>query len=192
MRRCGWALTFLGSGLFLLGMAGVPGWCDGWIWGVESAGGKTWNVLGTSRDRDGVVFSLEAVRPERRLKVSAVSPTLAYQTVGLRYLSSTSFGGDVKRVQAVWFSVGGRWVFTGGPRQNLYWEAGTGVLFADHTTLDIDSPFNFASYVGFGSYFNGSPRSPRLGVRITHISNGGLRPRNRGLNLVQLVLGVPF
>ncbi len=178
--------------VLVLGFAVCSSWGDGWIWGLESAGGKTWNILGTSRDRDGVVFSLEAVRPERRLKISSVSPTLAYQTVGLRFLSSTSLGGDVRSLQGVWFSLGGRWVVTGGPRQNLFWEAGTGVLFLDNTTLDVDSKFSFASYIGFGSYFNGSPRSPRLGVRITHISNGGIKPRNRGLNLVQLVVGVPL
>ncbi|MEM4408129.1 MAG: acyloxyacyl hydrolase [Candidatus Caldarchaeum sp.] len=183
-------LLGLWVGVFLF--VGEKGCADGWVWFLECAGGKTWNILGTSRDRDGLVFSVEVVRPERRFSIAKIPNTLAYQSVGLRYLSSSSFGGDVNSVRAVWFSLGGRWVLTDGPRRHLYLEAGTGVLFADRTTLDIDSKFNFASYIGFGSYFNGSAYSPRLGVRITHISNGGIKPRNRGLNLVQLVFGTPL
>jgi len=53
------------------------------------------------------------------------------------------------------------------------------------------SRFNFMSQAGAGFVFNAAGRMPVFaGYRFVHISNGGYAPRNPGLNVSTVVVGL--
>lgn len=172
-----------------LAAAGEPGQRNE-AWSVEGAVGRAWRVLGTSRERTGTSIGLEWSRPGRFAALRGRRDIETRETLAVRYLVSDTLGRDTSRVHGFWLSAGARWVGRGTAFTNLYLEAGTGFFYANGTTLDLNSRFNFANYIGFGTYFNQSPSSPRIGVRLIHISNGGVNPPNRGFNLFQLTFGV--
>ena len=72
-----------------------------------------------------------------------------------------------------------------------YVEVSTGPMWAEKRVPAATSRFNFVSQGGAGVVFNGHGRFPFFaGYRVMHISNGGYAPRNPGLNIGAVVLGV--
>jgi lipid A 3-O-deacylase len=55
----------------------------------------------------------------------------------------------------------------------------------------FSSPFNFVDVLGVGRRF-GERRSQELSLRLSHVSNGGIRRPNPGENLLQLRYAVMF
>ncbi len=78
-------------------------------------------------------------------------------------------------------------------RVHYYIEGGTGPMWAEKRVPASTSRFNFMSQAGAGVVWMPNSRLPLiLGCRYAHISNGGYAPRNPGLNLPSLILGVRF
>jgi hypothetical protein len=72
-----------------------------------------------------------------------------------------------------------------------YVEAASGPLVAEKRVPASTSRFNFMTQAGAGFVFNAQGRTPLfVGYRFLHISNGGYAPRNPGLNVSALVVGV--
>lgn len=74
-------------------------------------------------------------------------------------------------------------------------EAGIG-LSTTHPIFETDSKrfgtaFNFVDVVGVGRSF-GAARPHELGLRLQHVSNGGIRAPNPGQNFVQLRYAASF
>lgn len=72
-------------------------------------------------------------------------------------------------------------------------EVSTGPMWTTRRVPAATSRFNFISQAGFGAVL--LPRRPMsvvVGYRFAHISNGGLAPRNPGLNVHTLVIGTRF
>lgn len=69
-----------------------------------------------------------------------------------------------------------------------YAEAGTGPMWATHQIPQSTSRFNFVTRIGAGVTVG----RMMIGYRFHHISNGGYSPRNPGVNVSSLVLGVRF
>jgi lipid A 3-O-deacylase len=75
-----------------------------------------------------------------------------------------------------------------------YAEAGIGAAFLSETELDdknFSSAFQFCSDIGFGMLF-GRQRRFELGYRLFHISNGGIKNPNPGVNFNVVRLGYRF
>ncbi len=159
-------------------------------WTLEGTAGRAWRILGTSRERTGLSLGLEWSRPGRFAALRGRPDIEARETLGVRYLISDTLGRDTSRLHGVWLSVGAIWIGRGETFKNLYLEIGTGLFFSNATSLDLNDKFNFANYIGFGTFLTGDPDSPRLGVRLVHISNGGVNPPNRGFNLIQVTFGI--
>lgn len=78
-------------------------------------------------------------------------------------------------------------------RVHVYGEAGTGPMYAQKAVPASTSRFNFVSHLGAGIVLMPRSRFPLLaGYRFQHVSNGGYSPRNPGLNISSLFVGVRF
>jgi hypothetical protein len=69
-----------------------------------------------------------------------------------------------------------------------YVEAGTGPMWATRQIPESTSRFNFMTQIGAGVNVG----RLRIGYRFQHVSNGGYSPRNPGVNVSSLLLGVRF
>jgi hypothetical protein len=70
-------------------------------------------------------------------------------------------------------------------------EAGTGPLYATKAIPASTSRFNFITQLGAGvTLFRNSNAPVVVGYRFQHISNGGYSPRNPGMNVSAVVVGV--
>jgi len=81
----------------------------------------------------------------------------------------------------------------GATQQHLrfYAEGSTGPMYAEKKIPASTSRFNFITQLGGGIIL--MPRSAlplMLGYRFLHISNGGYAPRNPGLNVSSIVIGM--
>lgn len=77
------------------------------------------------------------------------------------------------------------------PRLQFYGEAGTGPMYAEKAVPAATSRFNFMTQFGAGVVLMPQARFPLIaGYRFLHISNGGYSPRNPGLNISSVILGV--
>jgi hypothetical protein len=74
-------------------------------------------------------------------------------------------------------------------------EAGVGVRLLSHTRITQDfsvgSAFQFADMVGVGMIF-GAKQNYQVGYRFQHLSNGGIKEPNPGINFSQLYLQYNF
>jgi hypothetical protein len=74
-------------------------------------------------------------------------------------------------------------------------EAGVGIRLLSHTritdTFSVGSAFQFADMVGVGAIF-GSHQNYQAGFRFQHLSNGGIKEPNPGINFSQLYLQYNF
>jgi hypothetical protein len=76
-------------------------------------------------------------------------------------------------------------------RASYYAEIATGPMWAEKRVPAATSRFNFHSQFGFGTVLYPKSRAGIIiGYRFGHISNGGYAPRNPGLNVSSLVIGI--
>jgi len=87
--------------------------------------------------------------------------------------------------------------FLSRSRLTPYVEGGIGLIYTDFQVRDPEPPyegqgsrFNFNPVIGIGLEFKPDTGAPFFGtVRLSHISNGGLRTENRGVNSVVFMVG---
>mgnify|MGYP001550240072 CR=1 FL=1 len=76
-----------------------------------------------------------------------------------------------------------------------YLEAGAGVRVLSHPTITdsytLSTAFQFSETAGVGAQF-GSRQQYAAGVRFQHVSNGGIKEPNPGINFTQLYLQYNF
>lgn len=71
-----------------------------------------------------------------------------------------------------------------------YLEGGIGVIYTDFQVKGQGSRFNFNPRIGVGTEIKVNSGAPFFtAVRLSHISNAGLKSENRGVNAVELVIG---
>jgi hypothetical protein len=77
----------------------------------------------------------------------------------------------------------------------FYLEGAIGAHFLSKSRInsqrDFGSSFNFGDHVGFGWNFGDKDRY-ELGYRFQHLSNGGLKAPNDGINFQQIRLGYNY
>ncbi|HYO75856.1 MAG TPA: acyloxyacyl hydrolase [Thermoanaerobaculia bacterium] len=101
------------------------------------------------------------------------------------------YGAGNARVRALAGALLLRHRFNDSTRVQFYGEAGTGPMWAEKAVPASTSRFNFVTQFGAGIVLMPASRTPVvLGYRLNHISNGGYAPRNPGLNVSSLVLGI--
>lgn len=76
-------------------------------------------------------------------------------------------------------------------RVQWYVEGSSGPMWAEKAVPASTSRFNFVSQLGGGAVLMPQARLPlSIGYRFLHVSNGGYAPRNPGLNISAVVVGV--
>jgi hypothetical protein len=102
------------------------------------------------------------------------------------------FGDGNERVPAIAGSLLLRRRFNlDSTRVQFYGEVGTGPMLAQKAVPASTSRFNFVTTGGVGVVLLPASRTPLVaGYRFQHLSNGGYSPRNPGLNVSELVVGV--
>jgi opacity protein-like surface antigen len=82
---------------------------------------------------------------------------------------------------------------TDSTRLQFYGETSIGPMWAEKPVPASTSRFNFATQFGAGVMLLPQSRFPIIaGYRFMHLSNGGYSPRNPGLNLSSVILGVRY
>lgn len=159
-------------------------------WFLEVSGDRSWLILGSNEERRGLTTSLEWSREGRLLALRGRPDFEARETLSIRLVVNRSEKGDGETFNAFWLTLGAMWVGRGKFLENYYFEIGSGPYITDRTTQDINSHFNFGTYLGFGKFLESKKNAPRVGVRFTHVSNGGIEPPNVGMNLLQITLAI--
>lgn len=78
--------------------------------------------------------------------------------------------------------------------QGIYGEAGIGAHFLSHTSIGdrrLSTSFQFGDHLGVGYRF-GPKAAYDLGYRYQHVSNGGIKKPNSGINFNQIRLQYHF
>lgn len=156
------------------------------FYGTAGRTPKTWHG---QADVQALNFEYAHPLSERTELAFVVSPTSILQP---KSWFGDQFGDGNERVQAIAGSLLLRRRFNRDSRSvQFYAEVGTGPMLAQKAVPASTSRFNFASQAGFGVVLLPNTRTPLVaGYRLQHISNGGYAPRNPGLNVYEVVVGV--
>lgn len=101
------------------------------------------------------------------------------------------YGDGHESVHALSASLLVRRTFRTQSRIRPFLEGATGPMLAEKRVPASTSRFNFVTHAGAGFVLNGNGRMPVFaGYRFMHISNGGYAPRNPGINVSAVVVGV--
>ncbi len=80
--------------------------------------------------------------------------------------------------------------FLSSHRLDPYLEGGIGLIYTDFQVKGQGSDFNFNPRIGMGTEISVKSGAPFFSaVRLSHISNAGLKSDNRGVNAVELIIG---
>ena len=153
-----------------------------WTGGGPSVPGGT---SGTSVWNAGLRYGWILTRPHGpsflngrfEFVVDAVPAFLVFQRSG------TAYGGGVN-------PLGLKWDFAARGRIEPYFELNGGTLFTTREVPTGTSSVNFTSAAALGMHLLGDKHAFSVEVRYMHISNAGLASPNRGINTVQVRLGI--
>lgn len=155
---------------------------------VYALGGKSTTTWHGQADLQALNFELgHAFSPRTTVGVVAAAMSL-WQP---RSWFGDLYGDGNESVRAVSAAVLLRHSWREQRKIQPYVELTTGPMFAEKRVPAATSRFNFVSQIGGGVMLNGNGRVPVFAAyRVMHISNGGYAPRNPGLNLGAIVMGV--
>ena len=155
---------------------------------VYATGGTSSSGEHGQADYHALHLELGHALSPRTTAALVVSPTNVWQP---RSWFGDQYGDGNESVQALAASVLIRRTFRIESPVQWYLDASTGPMFSEKRVPASTSRFNFVTQGGAGVVFNASGRVPILaGYRFSHVSNGGYSPRNPGLNVSSIVVGV--
>jgi hypothetical protein len=155
---------------------------------VYGMGGKSMTNWHGQADLQAVHIELAHAFSRRTTLAVVVSPMNVYQP---RSWFGDLYGDGSESVPAIATSALLRRTFRTEARAPWYLELAFGPMWAEKRVPAATSHFNFISTGGVGFVLNPQGRNPvMLGYRFMHISNAGIEPRNPGLNVSAIVLGV--
>jgi hypothetical protein len=158
---------------------------------VAVAGGKSTTTWHGQADLQAVNVSLVHPLSPRTDLSFGISPVTLWQP---RSWFGDQFGDGNENVRAVATSLMLRRTFN-RDSHHLQWyvEGGTGPMIAEKRVPASTSRFNFMTQAGAGVVLMPDARLPLIvGYRFLHISNGGYAPRNPGLNVSSVIVGLRF
>ena len=155
---------------------------------VYASGGKSATSWHGQADLQALNLELSHSLSPRTTIGVVIAPTNLWQP---RSWFGDQFGDGNESVRALAASLLLRRSFRVHSSVQPYLEGSTGPMVAEKRTPASTSRFNFVSLAGMGVMLNAQGRIPVLaGYRFMHISNGGYAPRNPGMNVSALVIGV--
>ncbi len=156
---------------------------------VFVGGGKSITTWHGQADLQAISVEYTRARSRRTDLGIALEPQILWQP---RSWFGYDFGNGNEKVRAIAALVVARRRFwTNSARLQPYIEGSIGPIWAEKQVPASTSRFNFTTQPGFGFVLRPHSRTPlMIGYRFMHISNGGYSPRNPGLNVSALVVGV--
>ncbi|HVG23392.1 MAG TPA: acyloxyacyl hydrolase [Thermoanaerobaculia bacterium] len=155
---------------------------------VYAAGGKSTTTWHGQADVQALNFEVGHALSPRTTVAAVLAPVNLWQP---RSWFGDQYGDGNEAVRAMSFSLLVRRTFREGAALQPYLEASTGPMIAEKRVPASTSRFNFVTQGGGGLVVNAQGRLPFFaGYRVLHISNGGYAPRNPGLNVSAVVIGV--
>jgi hypothetical protein len=156
---------------------------------VYAIGGKSLATWHGQADVESFAFELERPFSKHNELGFVLAPYHLQQPVSW---FGDQFGDGNEQVNAVSAALVLRHHFrVDSNRVRPYVELANGPMWAERRVPASTSRFNFVTQGGAGfTFLPERPLSLIVGYRFMHISNGGYAPRNPGLNVNSLVLGV--
>lgn len=160
-------------------------------WGIRLSLYECQPIFSSEDLRQGIGIAVDYAMPYRRLRFRSNKGELVLEA-HYDFSASKGFSGrPPDTADGYGLMAFGR--YRGHSRKGtaLYVELGWGFYYAPKLTLDLDNHFNSTPTIGLGAVM----RSPTgnesfLGLRLMHVSNGGLAKGNQGQNRLQVTLGV--
>lgn len=156
---------------------------------VSAAGGKSITTWHGQADVQAVNVEWSVQRSARTEVGLVLTPMSLWQA---RSWFGNQYRDGNERVRAVAGSVIYRrsW-FVDSRRMHPYVEFAVGPMWAEKQVPASTSRFNIVTQPGAGVVLAPQSRTPVvIGYRLLHISNGGYAPRNPGLNVSAVVIGI--
>jgi hypothetical protein len=156
---------------------------------IYAGGGKSFTNWHGQADLQMINFEIGHALSPRTEVAFVFAPLRLYQP---RSWFGNQFGDGGENVSAISGSLLVRRSFNlNSDRMQWFMEGSSGPMWADKRVPAATSRFNFISQAGAGVVLNPRSRVPFIvGYRFAHISNGGYAPRNPGLNVSTLVVGL--
>jgi Lipid A 3-O-deacylase (PagL) len=155
---------------------------------VLVSGGKSLTSWHGQADMQAVHFELGRALSRRTTVALVASPIHIWQP---RSWFGDQYGDGSESVQAISAGLLVRRTFRTDAPLQWYLEGSTGPMVAEKRVPASTSHFNFITMAGTGIVFRANGHLPVIaGFRFMHISNGGYAPRNPGLGVCAVVIGV--
>jgi hypothetical protein len=155
---------------------------------VYASGGKSITNWHGQSDLQALHVELGRALSPRTTVAMVLAPMNVWQP---RSWFGDRYADGHESVRAISGSLLLRHTFRPDARLQWYAEGSMGPMIAQKRVPAATSRFNFASAIGAGLVLNAGGRFPLVaGYRVTHISNGGYAPRNPGLNVSSIVIGM--
>lgn len=156
-----------------------------WVGGFQSV-----LTLGSEDLRFGIGAGARRLYPGSRIRLFG-KPRAAFLEA---YVSGSHGGGDDGSPRDVVYAAGalGGWRYSLGRQGRLLGEIGWGLQWANGDSLDLENTINSTPFIGL---IHQEPGGRFIGLRLLHISNGGMTrrqagdQRNQGQNQLFLVAG---
>jgi lipid A 3-O-deacylase len=158
---------------------------------VSLTGGKSITTWHGQADLQAVKFALlRPISPHSDLQFM-IAPVSIWQP---RSWFGNEFHDGNEKVRALSAAILYRRSFNlDSSRMHYYADIGTGPLYAEKGIPASTSRFNFMTQAAAGIVLLPNAKTPvLLGYRFLHISNGGYSPRNPGINISSVEIGVRF
>ena len=176
--------------IYLLALlCGAPSVLAAQSFTVFGTGGQSLKTWHGQADVHSVSFEWARNQTKKTELGVAIEPRSLLQP---RSWFGDQFGDGDERVRALSASFLVRHHF-GSSAIRPYAEALIGPMWAERQVPASTSRFNFVTQGGAGLTFAANRRiAPAIGYRFSHMSNGGYSPRNPGINVNSIVVGLRF
>ncbi|MFY9233130.1 MAG: acyloxyacyl hydrolase [Fimbriimonadaceae bacterium] len=185
MRLCGFART----AAILMCLVGGQTIAQESRWGVRTSIYQCQPIFSSEDLREGISVAATYTVPWNRLRFRSHRAEL---TIEGHYDISNSDGYSGRAPDVVdGYGLMAFSRYRGRSRNGLagYFEMGWGLYYSPKLSLDIDNHLSSTPTLGVGVVTRtGSGREVFAGIRLMHISNGGLSKGNQGQNRLQLTL----
>jgi hypothetical protein len=159
---------------------------------INFFGGQSLLIIGSEDRRVGIGIGLGYGRPEPRFTFQKVPAQLVYEVYYDHTSSRGASGQGPNQVESVGALAYARYMWAKKRGMGFYATVGWGLQYSNQTTVDLGSKINSTPTVGFGVTWDTGEGEGSIGIRLLHISNGGLVPPNQGQNQLFLVYSWRF
>ena len=160
-------------------------------WYITVFGGTSAKILGTQDIRSNYGLAVGWAKPEPRFKWRHGPANLVLEGYYEHSVGEPARGRSERSFDALGFIAYARFRVV-EKSYALYFDIGEGIQFATVESYDLDTKINSSPMIGAGIGIRQGGQETLVGLRILHLSNGGVRRPNRGQNQVLFTVSVRF